>query len=254
VEAKDRTFELTTARAGTALWGEMKRNGMLSSNHTPEIGAMQLITKHVIGALSGVTAAEKDKWEFHVVAHSAGSIYFAYALNHLLELKNQGIAFSSVNFMAPAITTRLFKDLVYKFVEDEVCPLPSLFIMSDAGELDDTVGPYGKSLLYLVSNAFEGERGVPILGMQFFLTKDQELTGLFNQQIPSGHPALVVAGQHPNIPADQMTPDQKFSVSESESHGGFDNDPATLNSILRRILITSGATITREFTSWELKY
>jgi Papain family cysteine protease len=254
VEAKDRTFELTTARAGGDLWGDMKRNAMLSSNHNPEIGAMQLITKHVIAALNGVTAAEKAKWEFHVVAHSAGSIYFAYALNHLLELKSQGIAFSSVNFMAPAITTQLFKDLVYKSIEDKTCPLPSLFIMSDAGERDDTVGPYGKSLLYLVSNAFEGERGVPLLGMQFFLTKDQELTELFNQEIPSGHPALVLAGKHPNIPDDQMTPDQKFSISESESHGGFDNDPATLNSILRRILVTSGATITREFTSWELKY
>jgi hypothetical protein len=254
VEAKDRTFELTTARAGGALWGEMKRNAMLASTHSPEIGAMQIVTKHVIGALSAVTMAEKAKWEFHVIAHSAGSIYFSYALNHLLELKNQDISFSSVNFMAPAITTELFKDLVYKSVVDKVCPLPSLFILSDAGERDDKVGPYGKSLLYLVSNAFEGERGVPLLGMQFFLTKDQELADLFNQQIPGGHPALVVAGQHPNIPQGQMSPDQKFSVSESESHGGFDNDPATLNSILRRILDTTGATVAREFTPWELKY
>jgi len=254
VEAKDRTFELTTARAGGALWGDMKRNAMLSSNHDPEVGAMQLIKKHVIGALNGVTAAEKAKWEFHVVAHSAGSIYFAYALNHLLDLKKQGIAFSSVNFMAPAITTQLFRDLVCKSIVDDGCPQPSLFILSDAGERDDTVGPYGKSLLYLVSNAFEGQRGVPLLGMQFFLTNDLELTKLFNQQIASGHPALVVAGQHPNMPKDQMTEDQKFSISESESHGGFDNDPATLNSILRRILATSGAIITREFTPWELKY
>ena len=253
VEAKDRTFELTTARSGGALWGEMKRNAMLASNHNPEVGAMQIVTKHVVGALSAVTVAEKAKWEFHVIAHSAGSIYFSYALNHLLELKNQGIAFSSVNFMAPAITTELFKNLVYKSVADKVCPLPSVFILSDAGERDDKVGPYGKSLLYLVSNAFEGERGVPLLGMQFFLSKDQDLTDLFNQQLPSGHPALVIAGQHANIPQAQMTPDQKFSVSESESHGGFDNDPATLNSVLRRILVTSGATVTREFTPWELK-
>ena len=254
VEAKDRTFELTTARSGGALWGEMKRNAMLASNHNPEVGAMQIVTKHVVGALSGVTPAAKAKWEFHVIAHSAGSIYFSYALNHLLELKNKGIAFSSVNFMAPAITTELFKNLVYKSVADKICPLPSVFILSDAGERDDKVGPYGKSLLYLVSNAFEGERGVPLLGMQFFLSKDQDLTDLFNQQLPSGHPALVIAGQHANIPQSQMTPDQKFSVSESESHGGFDNDPATLNSVLRRILVTSGATVTREFTPWELKY
>ena len=52
----------------------------------------------------------------------------------------------------------------------------------------------------------------------------------------------------------EMIEEQKFSLSESESHGGFDNDPATLNSILRRILTTSGAVLKRPFTSWELQY
>ena len=37
---------------------------------------------------------------------------------------------------------------------------------SDSGERDDTVGPYGKSLLFLVSNAFERRRETPLLGME----------------------------------------------------------------------------------------
>jgi hypothetical protein len=251
-EAKDRTFELTTARLGAALWGEMKRNAMFSSTHDPAIGAMQLIKKYVLQALNGVSAEEKSKWEFHVIAHSAGSIYFSYALPHLLELQQSGIAFSSVNFMAPAVTADLFKKMVMNTIQPKTCPQPSMFILSNTGELDDTVGPYGKSLLYLVSNAFEGERGVPILGMELFLDNDPQLKSLFAGNLSSGHPALVIAGKHPN--SSNLSEEEKFSISESESHGGFDNDPATLHSILRRILVTSGATIQREFSAWELQY
>jgi hypothetical protein len=254
VEAKDRTFELTTARLGGALWGDMKRDAMLSSTHDPAVGAMQIITKHVMEALNGVSAAEKAKWEFHVVAHSAGSIYFAYAIDHLLSLSDQGIAFPSVNFMAPACTTELFMTRVYGKIKNKSCPTPSMFILSSTGELDDTVGPYGKSLLYLVSNAFEGKRGVPLLGMEDFLNADADLKAMFSGATIGGHPALVLAGEHPNVPEADMTEEQKFSLSESESHGGFDNDPATLNSILRRVLTTSGAVLKRPFTPWELKY
>ena len=44
---------------------------------------------------------------------------------------------------------------------------------------------------------------------------------------------------------------QRVILSQSESHGGFDNDPATLNSVLERIL---GRTPTREFRSRDLQY
>ena len=254
VEAKDRTFELTTARTGAALWGDMKRNAMLSSTHAQNIGAMQLVRKHVLAALEPVTADERAKWEFHVVAHSAGSIYLSYALEHLLALSAAGIAFSSVNMMAPAVTTELFEQLVVPAIESKACPMPSLFVLSSTGELDDTLGPYGKSLLYLVSNAFEGTRGVPLLGMKDFVDKDSTLTGLFAGTTATGFPALVEAGKHPNVDPTKLTDAERFSLSESESHGGFDNDPATLNSVLGRILATSGATLVRPFTTWELKY
>jgi len=90
--------------------------------------------------------------------------------------------------------------------------------------------------------------------MENFLNEDADLKAMFSGAITGGHPALVIAGQHPNVPEAEMTEEQKFSLSESESHGGFDNDPATLNSILRRILATSGAILKRPFTPWELQY
>jgi len=126
--------------------------------------------------------------------------------------------------------------------------------MSDVGERDDNVGvgavtPYGKSLLYLVSNAFEGKRGTPILGMSRYLTAqtdtdpsdvDPQLRALFSRSV-DGHPSLVIAGADGD----------EFSKSRSDSHGGFDNDPDTMNSVLRRIL---GGEPTRRFEVRDLQY
>jgi hypothetical protein len=249
VEAKDRTFELTTARLGMAMWDDMKRNARLSSTSPDKRGAMQIIAKQVIAVLSGVTKAERSGWEFHVVAHSAGSIYFAHALQHLLEMSAQNIRFESVHFMAPAITTELFNTLVLPYIQSGDCPLPSLFVLSNVGELDDSVGPYGKSLLYLVSNAFEGKRETPILGMEKFLTADQRLQTLWQGKTATGHPSLVIAGQAPvNGTADP------YSTSRSDSHGGFDDDPDTLNSILLRILNPADGKLPRLFVTRDLQY
>jgi hypothetical protein len=106
------------------------------------------------------------------------------------------------------------------------------------------VGPYGKSLLYLVSNAFEGKRDIPLLGMQRFLEKDPALKAVF-AKAANGFPSLVVAGV--NGP--------EHSVSRSESHGGFDNDPATMNSLLCRILdVTALADIPRRLDVRDLQF
>ena len=43
-------------------------------------------------------------------------------------------------------------------------------------------------------------------------------------------------------------------ITTSESHGGFDNDPLTMNHILRRILRTSKQVPVLEFTKNSLNY
>jgi hypothetical protein len=159
--------------------------------------------------------------------------------------------------MAPAVTTELFKALVLPKIKDGSCPFPSLFMLSNVGELDDNVGPYGKSLLYLVSNAFEGGRNIPLLGMQLFLDGDRnldlkadpDLSSLFHGGTVGGHPALVIAGAAPV----NGSPDP-YSISRSNSHGGFDNDPDTLNSILLRIIQPPDAKLKRSFTTRDLQY
>ncbi|MGB5753687.1 MAG: peptidase C1, partial [Thermoanaerobaculia bacterium] len=102
-------------------------------------------------------------------------------------------------------------------------------------ELDDTVTPlYRKSLLYLVSNAFEEEHAERILGMQVFRNR---------------------LGSLPNRPVFQIHTSDGTSTSStktaSKTHGGFDNDVDTMNDVLRSVLRKAPE---REFTKSDLKY
>ena len=250
LEARDRTLELTLALPGGMLWREMKENARLASMHPDGRGGFQLMKGAVDDSFDAATAEQKRGWEIHVVAHSAGSILAAWALEHLLALP---IRLTSIQLMAPAITVALFKDRLFPKIRDGRCPLPTLYVLSDVGELDDDVGPYGKSLLYLVSNAFEGRRDTPLLGMERYVNRacktgadfvDADLGALFAKRV-NGWPRLVVAGAGPA--GDEPHP----SRSRSDSHGGFDNDPATMNAILWRIL---GAPPRRAFTARDLAY
>ena len=245
-EAKDRVLELTLARAGFKLWGEMKENAQLASEHPHNKGAIQLVAQYVDLAKKKLASHDKAGWELHLVGHSAGSIFAAHTLPLL---SNLGLPLKSVQFLAPAIRVDTFKNQVVPGVEAGKTPLPSLYVLSDKLERDDSVGPYAKSLLYLVSNAFEGTREVPILGMKSWLDHDAELAKLFGKAV-DGRPALVVSQGIPIGPAQEADAIAQ-GASVSHSHGGFDNDCATMNSVLTRVL---DGTPRRLFTARDLHY
>ena len=156
--------------------------------------------------------------------------------------------------MAPAISIDLFKRKFLPLIEYNSDLNPTLYVLSDKGERDDDVGPYGKSLLYLVSNAFERTRETPLLGMEKFINSanreldkkyiDTDVAKLLKKDF-KGWPRLVIAGEaaaNRQIGAD---------ISRSDSHGGFDNDSFTLNSVLFRIL---GKRPTRKFDARDLQF
>jgi pimeloyl-ACP methyl ester carboxylesterase len=245
-EAKDRSLELTLSPLGTAMWREMKENARLASKHPDGIGAMALIARHALAALAAHPPAERARWEIHVVGHSAGSIFAAHALEHLIKLES---ALKSIQFLAPAITIADYKALVVPRVEERSCPLPTIYNLSDAAERADTVGPYAKSLLYLVSNAFEGQRGTPLLGMTRYLVADEQgcrddvdapLARMHAKKVDN-RPSLVITGGKAST----------GSFSQSTTHGGFDADVATMNSVLQRIL---GSAPAQAFTERDLSF
>lgn len=213
--AKDRVLELTTAPVGGPLWSEMKENAWRASDHRRGIGGMQLIRKHAEAAFREAGPAALHAWELHVVAHSAGSIFVAHAIKHLCSL---GISFKTLQFLAPAIRIDEFAEFMREEIASGRCPKPTLYVLNEQQEEDDTVGPYGRSLLWLVSRAFEDIRNTPILGMQHYLNVSPAVKDLLG--------AIVVS----------PSADTPGSEARSKTHGGFDNDPLTLNSILYRIL------------------
>jgi hypothetical protein len=107
----------------------------------------------------------------------------------------------------------------------------NLKCLNEKLEKDDTVGPYKKSLLYMVSRAFEENKKDPILGMKIHhknMEKHNNLSLIYSEGKNGGE-----------------------SRSFSETHGGFDNDINTMNSILKRILDND---IKRAFTDGDLEY
>jgi hypothetical protein len=203
---------------------------------------MQIMARLARAAYEKLPEAERRTFELHVVGHSAGSIFAAHALPMMQQV---GVPLRTIQFMAPAMTVKLFRETMLPGVKSGALPQPTLYILSDAGELGDTVGPYGKSLLYLVSNAFEPRRETPLLGMERFVSKkgsqrDDEVWRLLHRPV-DGRAGIVVAG----------APGGAAELSRSDTHGGFDNDPDTMNSVLHRIL---GGKPARPFTTRDLQY
>ena len=214
--AKDRALELTASPIAGPMWSEMKENAWRASDHRAGKGAIQLMKRYALDVLGAAGDEEKEKWELHVVAHSAGSILFAHAIEHLCSL---GIPFKTLQFFAPAIRIDEFKQYALPHIQSGACPKATLYHLSEQQELDDEVGPYGRSLLWLVSNAFEEQRGTPLLGMKEFLKSEAALkSAAFNEIIESAGPGV------------------KDAECNTTSHGGFDNDAATMNAVLTRIL------------------
>lgn len=201
---------------GKAQWDEMRENATGASGRN---GGARLVAE-LLNGLQG------QGTEIHLIGHSAGSIFHAPLVQLLVGI---GISIKSCTLWAPAITVELFKKnylpLIGKGIEKF-----TLFTMDDQAEQDDNCGRiYNKSLLYLVSNAFEAQPriplfrdGIPILGMEKFVKADPELTALFAK----GKADWIRSPNHADKPTDRST---------SRHHGDFDNDKATVAATLQRI-------------------
>ena len=226
----DRLIEEAARPAGRAIWREMKRDA-----RSPfKIGMAGIETlRTFLKALSQPGVREK---RLHLVGHSTGAILLAWLLRALSE-EDDPPAIETCSLMAPACTHDVFNE-VYRPLLNRGAPLRvnalTIYSLTDALEQADTVTPlYRKSLLYLVSNSFEEKRGERILGMQ-----------KFRSHLPYGPRA------HFAVKLSRGTPTAKAS-SASVTHGGFDNDRLTMNSILAEVLRREPL---HPFTEQNLKY
>ena len=91
--------------------------------------------------------------EIHLAGHSAGSIVLGY----LFGLFDKKLTAASLSLFAPACTLDFAVRQYGAAISDGKLKPDTVHvdIMNDERELADSVGPYGKSLLYLVSRALE---------------------------------------------------------------------------------------------------
>jgi len=254
----DDTLEpLARAIGGKALWDEMKEN---ATRATTAVSAAP--GGFVENGGAALVARLLDEWrredpdvEIHLAGHSAGSILMAPLLQ-LLTAKGQivggpahgmlgmGGRVESLTFLAPAIAMDGFIQACLPAIESKAVARAALFTLTDAAEQDDHCARiYNKSLLYLVARAFEQQprnwidrrlrQGTPLAGMARFIEAktpaDQAL----------GYERVLKAIDNGRLDWVQAPNDRAqghAAASRAKTHGDFDDDPATVQALIARVL------------------
>ncbi len=215
----DRLIEWATRIPGRALWREMKAGAALP--FIPSGAGAQTLKIFMDEMASDASA----KFTVHVVGHSTGGILLAHLIGALEDFA-PGMRIGSCSLLAPACSVDLFRSHFYPYLktsEDNFgIDRMQIFNLTRKQEEDDQVGMvYRKSLLYLVSRAFEEKTPEKILGMKKYAAP------LLNEE------GIIDLGDRFGI---KYSSRAKDSNTKSSTHGGFDNDPVTMNTILRTIL------------------
>ncbi|HEX7082383.1 MAG TPA: caspase family protein [Gammaproteobacteria bacterium] len=205
---------------GPMIWGGMKRSAERAS---ADAGG----ARYTAGKLAEFCKSNGGAVELHAVGHSAGSIFHAHFLPVALEACS--LPFKTLHLLAPAARVDLFLDRLAPLMgKPNGIGETTLFTMREDFERADRCTPiYRKSLLYLVSRALEDEPKAPILGLEECLRANAELRRRFG---------LGRHGDDGDVVWSLSASDDGRSASRSTTHGGFDNDPATMNSVARRVL------------------
>jgi hypothetical protein len=167
-------------------------------------------------------AALEAGMKLHFVGHSAGAILLGQLLKRAKTEKaklKEGLG--SVSLFAPGCT--------HSFFDEAYSSLPSIasrgdfaiYNLSEERERADSVALYRKSLLYLVSNSFEEGEQVPLAGFEAVGKK------------------IVAAERRIKL----HVADGTNKATNSQTHGGFDDDPDTLNHTLNRVLGKTPGTV-----------
>ncbi|MBL8838819.1 MAG: C1 family peptidase [Alphaproteobacteria bacterium] len=241
IEAKDRALEVSARQVLVrALWDQMKQNAAMAAE--PGRGGRRLAE-----ALARLRAARGDRLEIHVVGHSAGAIILGHLLDHLpgavasctLFAPACTVGFANARYAAAATAGKLAKDGL------------RIHVLSDLLEQADSVGPYGKSLLYLVSRALERDHKTPILGLQLAFDPRHNGSAQWNtEDAAAEYERELVAWQKfwkglPGAAADRLVVETRDNVGMGSApgagttpavHGCFDNHAGVIDATMATIL------------------
>ncbi|MGB1264737.1 MAG: C1 family peptidase [Nereida ignava] len=218
----DRMIEKFSHGMGRRLWREMKTGARRSFE--PDGDGRAALT-YLMDDLQDLNL------QFHFIGHSAGSLLLGEMIDASSAIFPKGMTPSTFTLMAPACSTVFYKEVYAPALHDGRLPSLNQYLLNDTDERADNAGPYGKSLLYLVSRALDtaqlGTRE-PLMGLE----RDIDALGELKNH------ALLISGK-------------RGVLSNCETHGGYDNDPRTMNTVLRSI-VGRKLTDSQEFKDHEL--
>src|SRR5262245_55173428 len=206
---------------GKSQWDEMKENAIAASQPGGGLALVADLLRDLTKRFPSL--------RIHLIGHSAGSILFGGLVQRLANGGSKAVPIETCTLWAPACTMDVYLNQYLPSIRSGAMRRFTLFTLTDKAERDDTCANlYHKSLLYLVSNAFESalqkapflrERdGEPLLGMAKFVSR------------------LSAAQRNWDwVQAPNANTTSSLEASTAKAHGAFDDDPATLASTLGRI-------------------
>ena len=265
--AFDKAFEAAAEKTiGKPVWLQMKQNAAAASDGQGGVRQFVNVLKRLRQEL-GQELGDDHAMEYHLVGHSAGAIL----LGHMLDDFAAEAPIESATLFAPACTTEFALRYYGRAAEKGALRKGGVHIdvLSDGMERDDSVGPYGKSLLYLVSRALESRRKMPLLGLAYChadgnselkhalsaandkstrLKDAKEAIGLYFAEdqikfVRDWHDIARTYGMTVDIHSEREVLVKKKGpvtdrITMANTHGSFDNNIEVMNRTIARILGT----------------
>lgn len=231
----DKGVEVATQTLARPIWAAMKANARRCSAPTTEFGQPGGLWELAQRLVPWLKAHPGVK--LHAAGHSTGPIVLSRFMPLLID---QGLRFASLNYLAPAIRIDDYVRDVRPHVDGTKVERLRIFTMNDKAERDDDVALiYRKSLLYYVRDACEDTTDGRLVGLQKDLFDDAAMKADFtlvnkaDLRAPASYaPAAVRAIEFSQRSQDPLPNPRTVATG----HSDFDNDEATLRSVLANML------------------
>ena len=232
--------EFYVANIGTSIWEDIKAQTYDSFVETP--GQLRGGVLFLDQLATFLSTTPKESWpKINLVGHSTGGVFINNLLAAVAKRQEAGtfaaeFRFGHIVLLAPACTFWAFSHVIGN--HQNLFESIRIFGMTDENESKDGIVPciYTRSLLYFVSGLLEkqstGDKAadVPIAGMQRFYNQ----THIYNAPDEKLVQAYVNDGTQSATGRRfvwSLCEDGAGLNSQALSHGDFDDDSATLDSV-----------------------
>lgn len=199
---------------GPTLWAGVKRGAERAFDH--DGGGRRLLT-----LLRDELAQATRPIELHLVGFGAGANLQAQLVRHLAS--NRMIAARTLSLTAPTLSVAEFRSGIAPFLGFALRHV-SVFTLARDLERSERCGSYRKSFLSLLRGALEEEPNAEVVGLEESLRRSPDVARMLGLAGASSSPGeALFAGIAPGL-------------TEAKTLSGFDDDVATMNSVLRRVM------------------